>query len=94
MAKVFSKFDASGDGYLTMMELMRAFKAIGLKKRDGEKLEMDRKMFAMLDTDGSGMVDLDEFEANLPDEVRAKIVEKLEAGWTFDPSKWSGGRRE
>lgn len=92
LGKVFSKFDTSGDGYLTMMELMRAFRAIGLPNREGEKLEMDRKMFQMMDTDGSGMVSLDEFEENLPDDVRAKIVEKLEAGWVFEPAKWSGRR--
>ena len=92
LAKVFSKFDTSNDGYLTMMELMRAFKAIGLPKREGEKLEMDRKMFQMLDVDGSGMVSLDEFEEHLPDDVSAKIIEKLEAGWVFEPQKWSGRR--
>ena len=92
LAKVFSKFDTSNDGYLTMMELMRAFKAIGLPKREGEKLEMDRKMFQMLDVDGSGMVSLDEFEEHLPDDVSAKIIEKLEAGGVFEPQKWSGRR--
>ena len=92
VAKVFSKFDTSGDGYLTMMELMRAFRAIGLPNREGTKLEVDQKMFRMLDTNESGMVSLDEFEENLPDDVRAKIVEKLEAGWVFEPEKWSGRR--
>ena len=50
------------------------------------------EVFNTLDTDGSGMVSLDEFEENLPDDVRAKIVEKLEAGWVFEPAKWSGRR--
>ena len=35
------------------------------------------------------MVSLAEFESNMPAAVRAKIVEKLEGGWKFDPDAWS-----
>ena len=63
---------------------------MGLPKRDGTKLDMDMRMFRMLDTNGDGRINLEEFEENLPDEVRAKLEEKLDAGWTFDAEKWSG----
>ena len=46
MEKVFMQFDVDGDGKLTINELGRAFRALGLKKRDGEKLNMDQKMFS------------------------------------------------
>ena len=42
MEKVFMQFDVDGDGKLTINELARAFRALGLKKRDGAKLEMDQ----------------------------------------------------
>lgn len=45
MAKVFKQFDFDGDGQLTMGEFKRAFRALGLKKRDGSKMDIDEKMF-------------------------------------------------
>ena len=45
MGKVFKQFDFDGDGYLSIAELKRAFRAIGLKKRTGVKGEMDMAMF-------------------------------------------------
>ena len=40
------QFDTDNDGYLSISELKRAFRAIGLKKRSGEKNVMDLAMFA------------------------------------------------
>merc|ERR1711959_213308 len=45
MSKVFKQFDSDGDGKLSIHEFARAFRALGLPKRDGEKMEMDQAMF-------------------------------------------------
>ena len=89
MAKVFKQFDFDGDGSLTMNEFKRAFRALGLKKRDGSKMEVDEKMFRSFDTNGDGMVSLEEFEKNLRPKTRAKIEDRLNMGWRFDHEKWA-----
>ena len=89
MAKVFKMFDTEGRGTLSDGMLKRAFRALGLKKRSGEKMEMDEAMFKQFDTSGDGNVSLEEFESNVPPAVRAKIIEKLEGGWKFDLALWS-----
>ena len=71
-----------------MGELKRAFRALGLEKRTGEKLEMDEAMFKSFDTNGDGFVDLKEFQDNLLPKTRKKIEMKLEAGWKFDKDAW------
>ena len=58
LAAIFRKFDTSGDGYLSMGELKRAFRAIGLQKRSGEKVELDEATFHAMDTDGNGKIDV------------------------------------
>jgi Ca2+-binding EF-hand superfamily protein len=92
MAKVFKNFDTDGDGKLEMREFMRAFRALGLEKRSGEKMEIDQAMFKSFDSNGDGFVTLEEFEANLFPETREKIVEKLDGGWTFDKEKWAASQ--
>ena len=47
------QFDVDGDGKLTIEEFARAFRALGLPKRDGSKLEMDINMFKSFDTNGA-----------------------------------------
>ena len=89
MHKVFMQFDVDGDGKLTINELSRAFRALGLKKRDGEDLQMDQKMFASFDTNGDGFCSPEELEANLFEKTRKKIEDKLDAGWKFDAEKWA-----
>jgi len=89
MSKVFKQFDFDGDGYLTMGELQRAFRALGLKKRNGTKMKVDEAMFQSFDTNGDGVVSLEEFEANLLPKTRKKIEDRLNAGWKFDPAKWA-----
>ena len=42
MKEIFAQFDADGDGKLDIYEIARAFRALGLPKRDGEKMEMDK----------------------------------------------------
>ena len=41
MKQIFGQFDADGDGKLDIYEIARAFRAMGLPKRDGSKMEMD-----------------------------------------------------
>ena len=53
MSKVFKVFDTDSDGHLTMVEFKRAFRAIGLKQRSGEKLTIDDEMFKSFDTNGA-----------------------------------------
>eukprot|EP00964_Phaeocystis_antarctica_P107099 scaffold71866_cov54-Phaeocystis_antarctica.AAC.1 len=88
MSKVFKQFDTDSDGVLDIREMQRAFRAIGLKKRDGSKIEVDQAMFNSFDTNKDGKVSLAEFEANLQDKTRAKIEAELNAGWVFDDAKW------
>ena len=57
---VFKQFDTSGDGFLQMDELKRAFRAIGLQKRKGEDFELDEKTFKSFDTNGDGKISLEE----------------------------------
>ena len=89
MAKVYKQFDTDNDGVLDIRELQRAFRAIGLKKRDGTKMEVDLEMFNSFDTNKDGKVSLAEFEANLKDKTRAAIEAQLNAGWVFDDAKWA-----
>jgi len=89
MGKVFKLFDIDGDGKLTMREFQRAFRALGLRKRGGQKMTIDKAMFDSFDTNGDGFVDLQEFEANLHEKTRKKIEEVLENGWQFDHAAWA-----
>ena len=62
MEEVFKGFDADGDGKLEIKEFYRAFRALGLEKRTGDKLEVDAAMFASFDSDNDGFVTLAEFQ--------------------------------
>ena len=42
MKQIFAQFDADGDGKLDIYEIARAFRAMGLPKRDGSKMDMDK----------------------------------------------------
>ena len=88
MKVIFKDFDADGDGKLDIYELARAFRAMGLPKRDGSKMDMDKAMFKSFDTDGDGLVDMDELDAGLKPKTRRKIEMLLEGGWTFDKARW------
>jgi calcium-binding protein CML len=89
MEKVFKQFDTDGDGKLGMREFMRAFRALGLQKRSGEKMRVDSAMFQSFDTNGDGSIDLHEFETNLLPATRKKIEARLDAGWKFDAKAWA-----
>ena len=58
---VFKQFDTDDDGLFDIRELKRAFRAIGMEKRKGEKFELDQKTFDSFDSNGDGKVSLDEF---------------------------------
>ena len=88
MKKLFAQFDADGDGKLDIYEIARAFRALGLPKRDGSKMDMDKAMFKSFDTNGDGLVSMDELDANLYPKTRRKIEMKLEGGWKFDKPTW------
>ena len=47
MKALFAQFDADGDGKLDIYEIARAFRAIGLTKRSGEKSDMDKAMLCV-----------------------------------------------
>ena len=52
MKQIFGQFDADGDGKLDIYEIARAFRAMGLPKRDGTKMEMDKATFKSFDVNG------------------------------------------
>ena len=87
-SQVFKQFDADGDSKLDIYELARAFRALGLPKRDGEKMDVDKAMFKSFDTNGDGFVSLEELEKGLKPKTRKKIEEKLDGGWKFDEATW------
>jgi len=92
LGQIFSQFDTDGDGVLDMSEFQRAFRALGLKKRSGAKMEIDTAMFKSFDTNGDGKISIEEFEANLYPKTRAKIEEKLDQGWVFDKARWEASQ--
>ena len=55
MKQIFGQFDADGDGKLDIYEIARVFRAMGLPKRDGTKMEMDKEMFKSFDVNGEGL---------------------------------------
>ena len=60
LGQIFSQFDTDGDGVLDMSEFQRAFRALGLKKRSGAKMEIDGAMFKSFDTNGDGKISIEE----------------------------------
>jgi len=79
VSKAFAQFDVDCNGGLDLAELKRAFRAIGFTK-----LEVTDDIFASFDHDQNGLISIQEFDANLHEKTRAKIEEKLAAGFTFD----------
>ena len=88
MPALFAQFDADGDGKLDIYEIARAFRAIGLTKRAGEKSDMDKAMFKSFDTNGDGYITMAELDANMPKALRDKIDAKIDLGWKFDKASW------
>ncbi|XP_020252253.1 polcalcin Phl p 7-like [Asparagus officinalis] len=56
MKRIFSHFDANGDGKISSEELGDALRSLGSASSDEIKSTM-----AELDTDGDGYIDFDEF---------------------------------
>merc|ERR1719157_544662 len=86
--EIFAQFDADGDGKLDIYEIARAFRAFGLPKRDGSKMDMDHATFKSFDTNGDGVISMEEFDKGLKPKTRRKIEVLLEGGWVFDKEKW------
>ena len=42
MKVIFADFDGDGDGKLDLYEIARAFRCLGLPKRNGAKMDMDK----------------------------------------------------
>jgi Ca2+-binding EF-hand superfamily protein len=57
LSDAFNKFESSGDGRLGQWEFMQAWSFLGLKGSEEEIKES----FTKVDTDGSGLIDLNEF---------------------------------
>jgi calmodulin len=58
LKEAFRVFDQDGDGTITGAEIQRVFKALG---EDIDKVEIDL-MISIVDTDGNGEVDFEEFK--------------------------------
>ena len=70
------------------VQLRRAFRALGLKRRDGAKFELDKMTFKAMDENGDGMLSLEEFEENMPLPLREALNKALAGGWAFDEERW------
>ncbi len=57
--RVFTRYDANGDGKISASELANVMRALGSEVSDEEL----KAMMAELDSDGDGFVDLNEFAA-------------------------------
>ena len=51
-------------------------------------MEMDKAMFKSFDTNGDGLISMEELDANLKPKTRRKIELLLEGGWKFDKAAW------
>lgn len=60
LKEAFDVFDGDGDGLITVEELGRVLRSLGLK--EGSKVEDCKEMIKKVDVDGDGMVNFDEFK--------------------------------
>merc|ERR1740130_2312333 len=59
-----------------------------MPKRDGTKMDMDHATFKSFDTNGDGVISMEELDKGLKPKTRRKIELLLEGGWVFDKEKW------
>ena len=71
MAKVFTQFDADGDGSISLDELRDMFAFLGL-----EKAEADGKM-SNFDANADGRIALSEWEQGLDSDLRERITQRI-----------------
>jgi calcium-dependent protein kinase len=87
LARVFKAFDKNGDGKLSMDEVKEGYLEHYGKIMSDEEVE---KMFAAVDTDGSGFIDYSEFVVAAMNESQLTTNDKLQAAFKMFDKDGSG----
>lgn len=87
MARVFKEFDKNGDGKLSIEEVKEGYLEHYGRVISDEEVE---KMFAAVDTDGSGFIDYSEFVVAAMNEQQLTTNDKLQAAFKMFDKDGSG----
>ncbi|CAN0920439.1 Calmodulin-like protein 11 [Linum grandiflorum] len=77
--EAFCLLDKDGDGRITMEELRRAMKSLGLRPSEGELQEMIKEV----DWDGNGSIEFEEFLSLMASNLEQKQSDHLELREAF-----------